>query len=213
MISTQTLTGRPAKSPPKNVKKAFSAGSPVTCSPSLSACARPRYIDSVASVATIAGMATNCTRIALNSPIAQPSRIPSSAASHGFIPCCMNSAEVTSDRPNIDPTDRSISRIEIRNAMPAAMIPTYAAFWTTSLSWPHSRKSGWTIPMKTTSATVATRTLFDSTSSTRRPTSRSDVRGSVSRGFPAASLTKLFPSPPRSVGLDGNGGSQEVSNV
>ena len=78
----------------------------------------------MASVATIAGMATNCTRIALKRPIAQPSRTPISAASHGFIPCCMSSAEITSARPNIDPTDRSISRIEIRNAIPAAMIPT-----------------------------------------------------------------------------------------
>src|SRR4051812_19950347 len=47
--------------------------------------------------------------------------------------------------------------------------------------------------MKTISATVATRTLLDSTSRTRRPASRSDVRGSVSPGFPAASLTKLVP--------------------
>ena len=123
-ISTQTLTGSPAKSPPRNVKNEFSAGRPVTCSPSLSACDSPRYIDSVASVATIAGMAMNWTRIALKRPIAQPSRSPISAASHGFMPCCMSSAEMISVRPNIEPTDRSISRIEIRNAIPAAMIPT-----------------------------------------------------------------------------------------
>ena len=123
-ISTHTLTGRPRKSPPTNVKKLFSAGSPVTCSPSLSAWQSPRYIDSVASVATIAGIAMTCTRNALNSPNAPPSRMPSSAASHGFIPCCMNSAAVISVSPNIEPTDRSISRIEIRNAIPAAMIPT-----------------------------------------------------------------------------------------
>ena len=106
------------------MKKLFSAGRPVTCSPSLSACERPRYIDRVASVATIAGMAMNCTSTALSSPIAQPSRMPSSAASHGFMPSCMSSAETTSARPNIEPTDRSISRIESRKAMPAAMIPT-----------------------------------------------------------------------------------------
>ena len=96
----------------------------MTCSPSLSACDRPRYIDSVASVATIAGMAMNCTSTALNSPIAQPSRTPRSAPSHGFIPCWMNRAAATSERPNIEPTDRSISRMQSRNAMPAAMIPT-----------------------------------------------------------------------------------------
>jgi hypothetical protein len=36
----------------------------------------------------------------------------------------MSSAEQMRERPNIEPTERSISRIEIRNAMPAAMIPT-----------------------------------------------------------------------------------------
>jgi len=124
-IITHTLTGSPMiSSPPKNVKNLLSAGRPVTCSPPLSACERPRYIDSVASVATIAGIAMTCTRSALKRPIAAPSRTPSNAASHGFIPCCMNSAETTSASPNIEPTDRSISRIEIRNAMPAAMIPT-----------------------------------------------------------------------------------------
>jgi hypothetical protein len=88
-----------------------------------------------------------------------------------------------------------------------AMIPTYVAFWMTSSICPHSRKSGWRIPMKTISAIVATRTLFDSTSSARLPSSRKGARhGSVSRGVPAASLTKPLPSPPRSVGLDGNGG-------
>ena len=66
----------------------------------------------------------NCTRNAFSSPIAPPSRMPSSAASHGFMPCCMNSAALISVSPNIEPTDRSISRIEIRKAMPAAMIPT-----------------------------------------------------------------------------------------
>ena len=40
------------------------------------------------------------------------------------MPCWMNSAALTSESPNIEPTDRSISRIEIRNAIPAAMIPT-----------------------------------------------------------------------------------------
>lgn len=38
--------------------------------------------------------------------------------------CSMSRAPITSVRPNIEPTGRSISRIEIRNAMPAAMIPT-----------------------------------------------------------------------------------------
>ena len=106
------------------MKNEFSAGSPVTCCPSLSAGDSPRYIDSVASVATIAGIAMNCTTIALTRPIAPPSTTPSSPASHGFIPCCMSSAVTTRARPNIDPTDRSISRIEIRYAMPAAIIPT-----------------------------------------------------------------------------------------
>jgi hypothetical protein len=122
--STHTLTGTPRRSPPRNVKKLLCDGSPVTCSPPLSACERPRYIDSVASVATIAGIAMNCTSTAFSRPIAQPSRIPSSAASHGFMPCCMNSAAEINESPNIEPTDRSISRIEIRNAIPAAMIPT-----------------------------------------------------------------------------------------
>jgi len=36
----------------------------------------------------------------------------------------MNSAALIRDSPNIEPTDRSISRIEIRNAIPPAMIPT-----------------------------------------------------------------------------------------
>ena len=96
----------------------------MTCWPSLSAWLRPRYIESVASVAMIAGIAMNWTRIALNRPIAQPRRTPRSPASHGFIPCLISSAETIRLRPNIEPTDRSISRIEIRKAMPAAMIPT-----------------------------------------------------------------------------------------
>ena len=79
---------------------------------------------SVASVATIAGIAMTWTRNALNAPIAPPSRMPRIAASHGFMPCCMNSAALIRVSPNIEPTDRSISRIEIRNAIPAAMIPT-----------------------------------------------------------------------------------------
>ena len=123
-IRIQTLTGRPSLSPPRKVKNELSAGRPVTCWPSLSAWESPRYIDSVASVATIAGIAMNCTRTALNSPIAQPSPTPMMPASHGFIPPWISSAEATSERPNIEPTDRSISRIEIRKAMPAAMIPT-----------------------------------------------------------------------------------------
>ena len=40
------------------------------------------------------------------------------------MPCCISSAETTIESPNIEPTDRSISRMEIRNAIPAAMIPT-----------------------------------------------------------------------------------------
>ena len=75
-------------------------------------------------MATIAGMAMNWTRTALLSPIAQPARTPRSPASHGFMPCLIKSAEMMRLSPNIEPTDRSISRIEIRKAMPAAMIPT-----------------------------------------------------------------------------------------
>ena len=45
-------------------------------------------------------------------------------ASHGFMPCLISRALQIRARPNIEPTDRSISRIEIRKAMPAAMIPT-----------------------------------------------------------------------------------------
>jgi hypothetical protein len=36
----------------------------------------------------------------------------------------MSRPEQISVRPKIEPTDRSISRIEIRNAIPAARIPT-----------------------------------------------------------------------------------------
>ena len=123
-IRIQTLTGRPSASPPRKVKNELSAGRPVTCSPLQSAWQSPRYIESVASVATIAGIAMNWTRIALLRPIAQPMRTPRSAASHGFMPCFMSRALQIRARPNIEPTDRSISRIEIRKAMPAAMIPT-----------------------------------------------------------------------------------------
>ena len=49
------------------------------CSPSLNAWESPRYIESVASVATIAGIATNWTRIALIRPITPPSAMPISA--------------------------------------------------------------------------------------------------------------------------------------
>ena len=97
----------------------------MTCSPSLSACESPRYIDSVASVATIAGIAMNCTRIALKRPIAQPSRIAEQRRQPRVHAVLHEQRRAdTSVRPNIEPTDRSISRIEIRNAMPAAMIPT-----------------------------------------------------------------------------------------
>ena len=91
----------------------------------------------------------------------------------------MNSAAVIRVSPNIEPTDRSISRIEIRNSMPAAMIPTFAAFWTTSLSWPHARKSGCAIPITPISATVAIRTLLDSTSRTRLPQARPSAAASL----------------------------------
>ena len=81
-------------------------------------------MESVASVATIAGIAMNWTRIALLRPIAQPMRTPRLPAGHRLMPCLISARYRSSARPNIEPTDRSISRIEIRKAMPAAMIPT-----------------------------------------------------------------------------------------
>lgn len=50
--------------------------------------------------------------------------IPSTAAIHAFMPWAMSSPLPITVSPKIEPTDRSISRIEIRNAIPAARIPT-----------------------------------------------------------------------------------------
>ena len=123
-ISTHTLTGRPSASPPRNVKNELWVGRPVTCWPSLRASARPRNIESVASVATIAGIAMTWTRSAFTRPSPPPRRTPIAAATHAFIPPRINSADTISVSPNIEPTERSISRIERRNAIPAARIPT-----------------------------------------------------------------------------------------
>ena len=61
--------------------------------------------------------------------------------------------------------------------------------------------------MKTISATVATSTLLDSTSSALRPTARSgSARRSVSTPLSLSSLNCSNPSSCSSVVLDGNGG-------
>ena len=73
--STHTLTGSPSLLPPKKVKKELLIGRWLTCSPLLSAIARPRNIASVASVATIAGIFIACTRIALMRPIPPASTV------------------------------------------------------------------------------------------------------------------------------------------
>ena len=106
-IRTHTLTGSPSASPPRNVKKESSVGSPVTWRPSLSASASPRNIDRVASVATIVGIAMTWTSSALTRPAPPPSRIPSSAASQGAMPSRISRAETMSVSPNTEP-DRQV---------------------------------------------------------------------------------------------------------
>ncbi len=122
---------------------------------------------SVASVATMAGIAMPWTRIALSSPIAAPMAMPARAAIHGFHPWFMSSALPITVRPNIDPTDRSISRIEIRKAIPAASTPTYTDCCRTFLISVQARKLWCSRPMTTASTIVATSTLLDSISSSR----------------------------------------------
>ena len=51
------------------------------------------------------------------------SRRPASAASHGLTPATISSAATTAEKLNIQPTDRSISRIASRNTMPSDSMP------------------------------------------------------------------------------------------
>ena len=67
-------------------------------------------------------MITGIRNVLATKPLPASSAIPvagpTSSASHGFIPWDISSAQTSALNPKIEPTDRSISVIAIKNTIP-----------------------------------------------------------------------------------------------
>ena len=95
-----------------------------TARPLLMTSDSPWNIEKVPSVTMIAGR----RRPTASTPLTQAEQraevqMPPSAASHGLSPATISSAAITAEKLNIQPTERSISRIASRKTMPIASMP------------------------------------------------------------------------------------------
>ena len=61
--------------------------------------------------------------IPLNNPNNAPNRTPPSAAIHGSTPFTMRVAAMTAEKLNIQPTDKSISRMANKKTIASAIMP------------------------------------------------------------------------------------------
>ncbi len=126
------------------------------------------------------GMRSQVARTPLISPSRAPNAMPMPAAIHGSMPKTMAWAAMTALKLNIQPIDRSMSRMTTTKTMPMASIPMKAAPESCWKRVAGLRKFGWRTPTTTTSVTSATSTPVSSgrrgrVRRTDRPGSGSDA--------------------------------------
>ena len=117
----------------------------------------------------------------LTRPRSAPKPTPASAASHGFTPATIKSAATTAEKLNIQPTERSMSRMASRNTMPSDSMPWNVVLPRMVRRLIGLRKRGRATPITTIITASATMTPISSGSRKARR-----ARGSA--GTPGGSL-------------------------
>jgi hypothetical protein len=141
-------------------------------------------------------------RLIASSPFTRPSEapktIPAIMADHGLRPATMSKAAMTAEKLNIQPTERSISRIASRNTMPRDSMPWNVVLPSTVKKLIGLRKRGLANPITAIMTMSATMTPVSSgsrnhlrlrASARRAPVSRA---GAFHRDF-SVSVIELLP--------------------
>ena len=102
------------------------------------------------------------------------------AASQGSRPATISSADDTAEKLNIQPTERSISRIASRNTMPTASMPRKVVLPSIENRLIGLRKRGRAMPMTATITSSATMTPISSGRRKRGERRRRRVGGRIS---------------------------------
>ena len=123
----------------------------------------------------------------LKRPRSAPKATPAIAAIHGLRPATMRSAITTAEKLNIQPTERSISRMASRNTMPIASMPRKVVWPRTVRRLIGLRKCGRATPMTTIIATSATMTPISSGRRKRR-VARAGVAGDPLGGLTVSAI-------------------------
>jgi hypothetical protein len=165
-----------------------------TARPWLATSDSPSNIEYVPSVTMIEGRPRPIARTPLTRPRMAPKLTPPRAASHGLNPATIISAATTAEKLNIQPTERSISRIASKKTMPSDSMPWNVVLPRIVNRLIGLRKRGRATPMTTIIASRATMTPISS--GNRNERARIGVTSEVSDSCDAgSSITLLLPRP------------------